>query len=910
MIAAHDIVDLAEVGRSELPLVGGKGANLGALLRAGFLVPPGFCLTTTAYHQFTAPAESFIAAQLASLNIDDTAALEAASTAIRAQLEALPISDELATAIVHAYAQLTAHAHASRLMPSDATDPPVAVRSSATAEDLPDASFAGQQETLLNVRGNTALLAAVKRCWSSLWTPRAIAYRARNRFAHDQVGLSVLVQLMIDSDVAGVLFTADPLNGYRTRMVVNGAWGLGEAIVSGSVSPDTWMIDREGTIISTEIGHKQVMVRYAQNGGTIEQPVPRSQQHIPCLDTKHLRELATLGQRAEHFFGTPQDIEWAVAGDQVWLLQSRPITTLFPLPQPTPTDDNLHIYVSFNNLQGLLEPITPMGLAFFRELGRTAQAYLGILIFRADGSSGMVIAADRLFFDMTLLLRSPRWRRILLAAFGQTDPLTGDAVRDLLTDPRLALQPLMTRRQTIAFVRRRLPILKAAAKRIVRNVIDPERAVQRVEHELQPRLLRLLAHAEHAQTLSERLLMTRVLLRAGLPLMAGYVPVAFAPGMIAGSIAERLVRRWNLPHEKLPLLRQGLPHNPTTEMDLALWAASQTIGADPVARQLFTQNDPAEIARQFSEGALPPAAQATLHGFLERYGHRGVREIDIGMPRWYENPTYIVGVLHNYLQLDDQSHAPDQHFVQLQHQAAEVEAELIAAAHQQVGGWLKARVLHFLITRFRTLAGLREGPKFWVVRIQRSMRNLLAGCGAILVQRGLIDAADDVFFLTLEELIALDNGAAEPLRERVAERRRSYAQELQRRQVPRVVTSEGQVVYGRARTSSAKALSGVGVSPGVVQGRARIIRDPHGAQLTPGDILVAPSTDPAWTPLFLAAGGLVMDAGGMLSHGSVVAREYGIPAVVALGDATSRLREHQLIRVDGTSGMVELIDEV
>lgn len=909
MIAARELVDLAEIHQSDIPLVGGKGANLGATLRAGFAVPPGFCLTTSAYHQFTAPAEAFIAAQLATLNMNDTAALDAASSAIRVHLESLAISDEMITSIRDAYQQLAAKAREHHLLPPDAGEPPVAVRSSATAEDLPDASFAGQQDTLLNIRGLAALLVAIKRCWSSLWTARAIAYRERNGFRHEDVALAVIVQIMIDADVAGVLFTADPVNGYRTRMIINGAWGLGEAIVSGSVSPDTWTIDHDGIIISTERGRKEVMVRYAETGGTIEQPVPPDRQTLPCLDAPQLRRLAELGRKAEQFFGSPQDIEWAVAGDSLWLLQSRPITTLFPLPEPRPTDNDFHMYISFNNLQGLLEPITPMGIAFFRELGRTVQAFLGIPVFRADGTSALAVAADRLFIDVTPLLRSPRWRPVLLGAFGQADPLTGYAVREVLADPRLALKPPPTRQQTIRSILRLLPIIAHGAKRVARNVANPERAAWRVEHELQPRLLAMLAQAERAETFSERLLMVRVLLRAAVPLMAGYVPVAFAPGLIAGAIMERLVRRWHLPDEKLPLLRQGLPHNPTTEMDLALWSISRAIAADDAARQVFTQHDPADVAQLFREHRLPNSAQAALHDFLERYGHRGVREIDLGMPRWADDPTYIIGVLRNYLQLNDQSHAPDQHFVQLQRNAAVVEAELIAAAQKQVGGFFKAAMLRFLIKRLRTLAGLREGPKFWVVRIQRSIRRLLTGCGAILVQRGLINAADDVMFLALEELQAIDAGANEPLQARVAQRRQRYAQELQRHRVPRVVTSEGLVVYGRAQATGENVLAGVGVSPGAVQGHARIIRDPHGAQLTPGDILVAPSTDPAWTPLFLAAGGLVMEAGGMLSHGSVVAREYGIPAVVAVANATTVLRDGQVIRVDGTGGVVELVSE-
>lgn len=909
MIATQHIVDLADVDRSHLSLVGGKGANLGALLNTGFDVPPGFCLTTTAYRSFTSSADPFIAEQLRALDPDNTPKLEAVSIAIRAYIESLPVSDELVAGIEQAYHELSARAHEHGLMPSDASDPPVAVRSSATAEDLPDASFAGQQDTFLNVRGTSALLDATKRCWSSLWTSRAIAYRERNGFQHDQVALSVVVQLMIDADVSGILFTADPVNGYRTRMIANGAWGLGEAIVSGLVSPDTWTIDRAGKVIEVEYGSKERMIRYAATGGTIEQPVPDDLRSTPSLSDAHLRDLAALGSRAEAFFGSPQDLEWALAGGKLWLLQSRPITTLFPLPEPRPTDPDLHVYLSFNNLQGMLEPITPMGRDVFTEIGRTLQAYLDVPVFPPGKASTLTVAADRMFGDLTPIIRSPRGRRIMLGAFRFMDPQSAQAVRSVLDDPRLSLRPLKTRRETIAFLLKHRPFFVGAITRIVRNMIGPDRAVWRIEHEFQPRLLAILQRAQQARSLGERLLMIRILFRGALPLMAQYVPAAFAPGLIAGSIVERLVARWGVPDADLTQLRQGLPHNPTTEMDLALWQVSRLIVANAEARDLFVQRDPADVVRLFHEGSLPPVVQRAFESFLDQYGHRGVREIDIGMPRWAEDPSYIVGVLRSYALLGDPSHAPDRHFRQLQQRAAEVESRIVRSAQSQRGGWIKARVLRFLIRRLRLLAGLREGPKFWAIRVFRTVRGLVLGCGEILAQRGLIDRADDVFFLHLDELRAVDHGADEPLQSRVAERRRSYTQELQRHQVPRVVTSEGLVIYGRAQPSSEHMLAGVGVSPGVVQGHARIIRDPHGAQLTPGDILVAPSTDPAWTPLFLTAGGLVMEAGGMLSHGSVVAREYGIPAVVAVTDATTRLRDGQLIRIDGTGGVIELLPE-
>ncbi|HZB96130.1 MAG TPA: PEP/pyruvate-binding domain-containing protein, partial [Herpetosiphonaceae bacterium] len=391
-------IPLAELDRDALPIAGGKGANLGAMLRAGLPVPPGFCVTADTYRTVVAGAAPAISRQLSGLDIDDNQALETASQAIRSEIERLHIPDEVAEAIRAAYAALPS---------GQGREPAVAVRSSATAEDLPDASFAGQQETLLNVRGADAVRDAVRRCWSSLWTPRAIAYRTHNGFEHDAVALAVVVQSMIDSEVSGVLFTADPVTGNRTHTVVNASWGLGEAIVSGLVSPDGWVLDQDGQILAEEIAKKERMIVYDQRGGTEERSVPIELQQSACLDASDLARLVALGRAAQEYFGAPQDIEWASRDRQHYLLQSRPITTLFPLPEPRPVDDDLHVYLSGNALQGVMEPITPMGQSIFREMAAVFQSVTGAQIVPRGKPGLLVEAAGRLYIDATPALRNP-----------------------------------------------------------------------------------------------------------------------------------------------------------------------------------------------------------------------------------------------------------------------------------------------------------------------------------------------------------------------------------------------------------------------------------------------------------------------------------------------------------------------
>jgi pyruvate,water dikinase len=887
-------VPLAELDRGDVALAGGKGANLGAMLRAGLPVPPGFCVTVAAYRAVTAGAKPLIAEQLGRLDSEAPEALERASAMIRAAIEAQPMPEPIAQGITAALAQLTPPGHGS--------PPPVAVRSSATAEDLPDASFAGQQESFLNMRGADAVLAAVRRCWSSLWTPRAIVYRERNGFDHGAVALAVVVQVMIDAEAAGVLFTADPVSGRRGRVIVNGAWGLGEGVVSGLVSPDSWALGHDGAVIAAALGAKERMIAYGEAGGAVERPVPDALRGRPSLGEGQLRDLAALARAAEAHFGAPQDLEWALAGGRLYLLQSRPITTLFPLPEPAPADDETHIYLSINAFQGVMEPISPMGLSIFRELG----AYLRDLTggrFIPQGGPLFVEAGGRAYVDATHALRHPIGRQLIQVPFRATDPGTVAALAPLLEDGGpVPLHPAP--RWTIAAVAPTLWRARPLLRRIAGSLRRPERAREATLPAIRASLALMEALSRRPRTIGERVLLVRVLLRAGIPDIAGRLIPLVAPGMASLLIAERLVRRWGLDSGQFMALRQGLAGNPTTEMDLALWRLAQAIKADGPALARFTGSDDATLAAAFRGGELPAVAQAGLADFLRRYGHRAVREIDVGMPRWSETPEYVINTIRNYLALDDPALAPDTRFAALERAAEQAGAALIAAARAQPGGALKAAALRFLIRRLRALVGLREGPKFYGMRLFALLRAILLGGGDELASRGLIERADDIFFLRLGEVEAVAHGAAPPLRALVAERRARHERELGRRP-PRVLTSDGEVIEPPRPPGGAGGLRGAGVSPGVVEGLVRVIRDPHGARLEPGEILVAPSTDPAWTPLFLTAGGLVMEAGGMLSHGSVVAREYGIPAVVGVAEATARLRTGQRVRIDGGAGVVE-----
>jgi pyruvate,water dikinase len=852
---------LADLGKGDVPLAGGKGANLGELLRANLPVPPGFVVTTDAYRHFVVAnsLQPEIERLAQAAPPDDLTALTGAANAIGARFAKATMPPEVATAIREAYATLR--------------EPPVAVRSSATAEDLPGASFAGQMETYLNIRGHDALLAAVRRCWASLWTARAISYRANQGIASGAVSLAVVVQELLAADAAGVLFTANPVNGRRDQMVIDGCWGLGEALVSGQVTPDHWVVDaRTGAIREARIARKQVMTT-RQETGTVILPVPADRQEKPVLDEAQVAALTELGRRVAAHYGSPQDIEWALAQGRPYLVQARPITSLFPLPQPEPAATaGERVYVCLNILQGLVEPFTPMGIAAFRALGRGPARLLGVRVRRGEAPPPVKVAAGRIFLDITPILQNRTTRAAVLRASGAIDRQVSGILRFLVErdhDHLIARPGRFPFRPQFGFLLRGLGHFFFA-------MLFPDTARARVLGRAEAFVQALETRADAMRGLAERQrFVEEVLPTLGPEIMGHGLPLIFGSGLLAVFLLRSRLQAWLADATALQPVLRALPHNPTTQMDLALWDVAQRLKA---------------------EGVAPSAGHPAVRAFLARYGHRAAREIDLGVPRWSEDPTPILNILQTYL-THGQEEDPARHFRQGAERADETAANLVERVRREKGR-LRAAGVRFLLRRVRALAGVREYPKFFAVRILAAMRRVLAGAGAELAAAGRLDRAEDVFFLDLRDL-----QAPHDLRALAAANRADYERERSRRAIPRVLTSTGETFY-TAPTTTPGAMIGTAASPGVYEGRVRVVFDPREAQLEPGEILVAPGTDPAWTPLFLSAGALVMEIGGIMSHGSVVAREYGIPAVVGVAGATQLLQTRQRVRVDGENGLV------
>lgn len=838
---------LTDVGASDPARTGGKGANLAVLVRAGLPVPAGFAVVTEAYRAFVREhrLDILIRRELEDLPTDPDA-VDAASERLRAAFESAAMSARLREQIAAGLADLG--------------EIPVAARSSATAEDLPEASFAGQQDTVLNVVGADALYDAVRRCWSSLWTARAIAYRRHHDIGHEDLAVAVVVQTMVPAEVAGVMFTADPLSGRRDHLVIEAAAGLGDAVVGGDVTPDRWIVDEVTRGILS--GPKGTLLKPDQ------------------LDT-----LVGLGLQAARIFGVPQDIEWAVHDERCWVLQSRPITSLFPLPPSAASGLRVYLPVMLF-AQGIAEPMTPAGNAFFRAMvegwfrywisGQRPREIVGPTLW-------LPIVAHRLFLDATPVLQRPRLAARMVANFGLKDPTGSVALQKWLSQNGHRL-PRPSRSTLPRGLAGWIPSVLVG---LVKSLAAPARARRHLIAGADRELARLAERAASLSSPEEQLnFAERVLPAATCDILLRELAPAYGEWLIR-IIIERLVRRWLGSSQGFDPVLRWLPHDPTIAMGAAL----------------------AQLAREHAAAGIEPSGTSPgVAEFLATFGHRAPdREIDLGLPRLTDDPTYVVELIDGYRR----SGALDS-FETGAERARTATATLIADV-RRTRDPLRAAVLKNLLGRHSELGGLRERPKFDMVRAMALGRRTLTRCGATLVARGLLDDADDIFFIDGADVRAVLVGRRRDLRALAQVNRRSFRRELGRRLVPRVLTSDGEVVYASAVTPSTETdsvLVGTPLSPGMHEGVVRVLDSPVGAKLQPGEVLVAASTDPGWTPLFLLAGALVMEVGGVVSHGALVAREYGIPALAGIPDAMTRLHTGQRVRVDGTTGSITLLTPV
>lgn len=880
-----------EVDRTNLPEVGGKGANLGEMSKAGFPVPPGFCVTTSAYRDFIAASNEMdrFLDLLDQLELDQPDEISKLGKLIRNHLLTIPISQAIKFSILDAWKIV-------------GEEKAYAVRSSATAEDLPTASFAGQQETYLNIKGIDQLLQAVRKCWSSLFTDRAIIYRIKNGFSHRSVYLSAVVQQMVFPEVSGLMFTVDPITGHRNIISIDASFGLGEALVSGIVSADSYQV-LEGRIVKKQIAEKKKAVYPVTEGGTVTKELDPELQKKQALSDDKILELAQLGQRIEKHYCSEQDIEWCLAGDRFYILQSRPITTLYPIPKVY--DNKLHIFLSIAHLQMMTDAMKPMGISIFRGIfpfGKDSASFPNPLIAEAGG---------RLFLDVTPLLYNKTFRRYFIWRIAIVDELMRDALAKIVSSEifqQEAEENKGSAMQVFKLFKPMLPLYLKGIPVIVNNLffLDPSGIIQRATappEQVIDKYRRSIMQVSG----KERIKRVRESMGKLLQEMIGsimYVPLSF----IVLPIASRLTRLWLGEDLDVDTLNKSLPGNVTGEMGLMIGDLADTARKYPEVVDYLERAEDSTFYQGLSKVKGGDIFRTELDRFMELYGMRCPGEIDISNIRWWEAPTLLVPSIINHIKSND----PGEHrnrFRQGWKEAQESIRKLLERISETPAGGLKARLMSRLLFIYRNSTGLREFPKYVIVQFFDIYRQAILAESRSLHQRGILEKEEDVFYLYLEELVALlENRFNENLKRLIDSRKKAYEQ-YQKMTPPRVMTSEGEVITGvRSNVEAPKgALIGTPVSAGVAEGYVKVILKPEAAKLNKGDILVAPFTDPGWTPLFYSVEALVVEIGGMMTHGSVIAREYGIPAVVGIENATRILKDGQYIRVDGTRGFVQVL---
>jgi pyruvate,water dikinase len=859
------VLGFQEIDQTQMAIVGGKGAHLGELSRIeGVRVPAGFCVTTDAFRRIMAEAPSIDERldRLSRLNPGDREAIRTLSAEIRRTLEGIAIPDDLAAAITLALARLGEQAA-------------YAVRSSATAEDLPAASFAGQQDTYLNIVGPAAILQHISRCWASLFTERAVTYRLRNGFDHRKVHMAVVVQQMVLPEAAGILFTADPVTSNRKVASVEANFGLGEALVSGLVNADAYKV-REGEVVAKAIATKQRAIRALPAGGTQEQAIDPARQEQPALTDAQAVRLAQLGRRIEAHFGRPQDIEWCLADDEFQVVQSRPITTLFPIPAAG--DRENHVYVSVGHQQMMTDPMKPLGLS----------------LFQLTALPPMHEAGGRLFVDVTQRLASPASRAGLLEVLGRSDPLIRDA-----------LQTILERDDFIRSLPDEGP--GGAPPGDVPAPIDTDPAI--VAELIGRNQASIAALKRNIRTKSESALLDFILADIQELKRILFDPQShqvFMSAMEATRWLNEQLQAWLGEKNAADTLAQSVPRNVTSEMGLALLDVADVIRPHSEVVAFLQHVEDEDFLDEMAKLAGGPEARDVIGAFLDKYGMRCVGEIDVTRPRWSERPTTLVPVILGNIK-NFEPGVGERRFEQGRQEAWNKEQEVLERLQALPDGERKAEEARRMIDRVRTFIGYREYPKYGMVSRYFVYKQALLEEAERLVQAHVLREKEDIFYLTFQELHNVVR--ANQVDDQLIHERKDAFRSYQALTPPRVLTSDGEVIAGAYRRVDvpAGALVGLPVSAGIIEGRARVIHDMAEADLEAGDILVTAYTDPSWTPVFVAIKGLVTEVGGLMTHGAVIAREYGLPAVVGVEHATRLIRDGQRIRVHGTDGYVEIL---
>ncbi|MDA1869643.1 phosphoenolpyruvate synthase [Bacillus cereus] len=862
------VLDFQEIEKTQLFLVGGKGLNLGELSNIqGIQVPEGFCVTTVGYEQAIGKNGAFqtLLNQLAMLKIEERDQIGEISKKIREVIMAVEIPVDVVESVAH-YLSHFGDEHA------------YAVRSSATAEDLPYASFAGQQDTYLNVIGKENILQHIKKCWASLFTDRAVIYRMQNGFDHNQVSICVVVQKMVFPEASGILFTADPITSNRKVLSIDASFGLGEALVSGLVSADNYKV-KEDEIVEKVIATKKLAIYGRKEGGTVTKKIAPNQQKVQTLTEQQILQLARIGRQIEAYFGCPQDIEWCLVDDAIYIVQSRPITTLYPIPEVN--DGENHVYVSVGHQQMMTDPLKPLGMSLFQLTSFGPR-------FQAGG---------RLFVDVAQRLASPASREFLLNTIGESEPLIKDALMTVIErDNFIKLLPDDEKENS-----KRMPPAGSQPQiendpAIVTDLIkNSEASIEELKQNIQ-----MKSGSDVLSFILEDIQQLKKIL---------FDPQSMAvimAGMNALSWINEKIEQWLGEKNAADVLSQSVQHNITSEMGLALLDVADVIRPYPEVIAYLQHVEDDRFLDELIQFKGGEKVRDAIDAFLNKYGMRCSGEIDITKTRWSEQPATIIPMILNHIR-DFEYGASKRKFEEGLQEALKKEAELLERLQHLPDGEQKVEETKRMICNLRNFIGYREYPKYGMIHRYFIYKQALLKEAEKLVKNNVLDEIEDIYYLTFEELHEVVR--TNKLDYKIIHKQKNAYKLYEKLTPPRVITSDGEIITGKYKRENlpAEAIVGLPVSSGVVEGRARVILNMEDANLEDGDILVTAFTDPGWTPLFVSIKGLVTEVGGLMTHGAVIAREYGLPAVVGVENATKLIKDGQRIRVHGTEGYIEVL---
>ena len=866
------ILAFQDIDRLKLNITGGKGTNLGELTRIKEIhVPNGFCISTEAYKEITEYNKEFISLldQLTILEAVDRKDINEISAKIRTIIERTPIPRYIIEEIAY---QL------KRFDEKEA----FAVRSSATAEDLPTASFAGQQDTYLNIIGAEAILKHVSKCWASLFTDRAVTYRIQNGFDHHHVALSVVIQKMVFPQASGILFTADPVISNRKLLSIDAGFGLGEALVSGLVSADNYKV-KDGEIVEKIIANKKLAIYALKEGGTEAKHLGSDQQNAQSLTDGEILELANIGRRVETHFGCPQDIEWCLADDTFYIVQSRPITTLYPIPE---TDDNEnHIYVSVGHQQMMTDAMKPLGLS----------------LWQLTAARPMYKAGGRLFVDVATMLISPANRKMILDVMGEHDPLIKDALVTI-TERGDFIKPMASDKEEA-------PIIKSSKGKSSADILAQIENDPAVTAELIKQSEAIINELkQNIQTKSGTELFDFILEDGQLRrnLFSAQNLSAIVAAVDATTWLNENMKEWLDEKNVADMLSQSAPNNITSEMGLKLLDVADVIRPYPKIVEYLQQVKDDNFLDELIELEGGQEARDVIDAYLNKYGMRCAGEIDITKTRWSEKPAMLVPMILNNVK-NFEPNAGKQKFEQGRQQSLKKGQELLDRLSQLPDGEQKVQETKQMINLLRNFIGYREYPKYGIVSRSFVYKQALLKEAEKLLQANIIREKEDVYYLTFEEFREVVR--TNKLDQQLISKRKEEHKLNEKLTPPRVITSDGEIIIGKYNREDipAGAIIGLPVSSGMIEGRARVIVNIEDADIEDGDILVTTFTDPSWTPLFVSIKGLITEVGGMMTHGAVIAREYGLPAIVGVENATRLIKDGQRIRVNGTDGYIEIL---